>query len=92
MSAVIDDGIEIISTQTAPSGPVDKEYHRIVAGNTSELYVVSNIRFVDGIHVSKVLGAYWNRDTAKTVAGMFAGEVTPIQIGAIPQINRLDIH
>ena len=93
MSAV--EELEVtVTTQTAPSGPIDaQKYHR-VASNTPEIHIVSELAWDGLTPLSKVLGAYFDHGTALSVAAMFGAKVTTVEIGAIPlpDVNPKDIH
>lgn len=95
MNAVVQDADVQISTQTAPSGPVDLD-HRVPAENNPVVYVVYKSEFVaddrGGFPTTRFIGAYWNPSTALTVAKSFGGNVVDIEIGLIPLVTIKDIH
>lgn len=82
----------VVTTQTAPSGAINPKFDRGVAANTSDLHIVSEAVYVDGVYVSRVLGAYWDRGTADAVARTFGATVSTVEVGAIPKVRPRDIH
>lgn len=92
MSALQDFASPQIMTRSAPSGPVDSKHHRRVAANPSEVHIVTQVEYVNGLPVSRAVGAYWDHGTAVAVAATLGGRISSLEIGHIPQINLKDIH
>jgi hypothetical protein len=94
MSAIIDTLEETFTTQTAPSGPIEHDFVRRPAENFPEVFVVYKtvVNHELGFSSTRFIGAYFNRDTARTVASTFGAFVVRLEIGLFPTITKEDLH